>query len=136
MNPAANDWASSDPTQNITLADADQFKNQLAAALVVQFAERFVKTASGDVVNETELRRNPFPAAPVNLWGTLVGVGAAQVNVAQMRAAVRAAAQGNNPSGDLQNLLQKALPKSDVTEMLLRVPSVRVAVKTAIVQIS
>ncbi|MGD0295744.1 MAG: hypothetical protein ABSE86_01430 [Bryobacteraceae bacterium] len=45
MDPTANDWASSDPTQNITLADADQFKNQLAGALVVQFADRFVKTA-------------------------------------------------------------------------------------------
>ena len=95
-----------------------------------------MKTASGDIVNETELRRNPLPAAPVNLWGTLVGSGAAQVNVAQMRAAVRAAAQGNNPSGDLQTLLQKALPKSDVTEMLLRVPSIMVAIKTAILQIS
>jgi hypothetical protein len=95
-----------------------------------------VKTASGDIVNETELRRNPFPAAPVNLWGTLVGVGAVQVNVAQMRAAVRAAAQGSNPSGDLQNLLQKVFPKSDVAEMLLRVPSVMAAIQTAIVQIS
>ena len=72
MNPT-NDWASSDATQNITLADADQFKNQLAAALVVQFADRFAKTASGEIISETELRRNPLPAAPVNLWGTLGG---------------------------------------------------------------
>src|SRR6202011_4247632 len=91
-NPAANDWASSDPTQNITLAEADQFKNQLSAALAVQFADRFVKTGGGEVITETELRRNPFPAAPVNLWGTLAGVGAVPVNMAQMRAAIRSAA--------------------------------------------
>ena len=72
----------------------------------------------------------------MNLWGTLAGVGAVQVNVAQMWAAVRAAAQGNNPSGDLQTILQQALPKSDVKEMILRVPSVMVAIATAITQIS
>jgi hypothetical protein len=135
MNPT-NDWASSDPTQNITLADADQFKNQLAAALVVQFADRFAKTTSGEIINETDLRRNPLPAAPVNLWGTLAGIGAAPVNIAQMRTAVRAAAQSGNPAGDLQNILHQALPKSDVPTMLLRVPAVAVALGTAIAQIS
>src|SRR5580700_10810390 len=127
MNPVANDWASSDPTQNITLADADQFKNQLASAIAVQFADRFAKTASGEIISETELRRNPLPAAPVNLWGTLAGIGAAPVNIAQMRTAVRSAAQSNNPAGDLQNILHQALPKSDVSTMLLRVPAVAVA---------
>jgi hypothetical protein len=137
MNPVTNDWASSDPTQNITLAEADQFKNQLASALVVQFADRFVKTASGAIIDETELRRNnPFPAARVNLWGTVAGVGAAQVNIAQMRTAVRAAAQGNNPAGDLHTILQQALPKTDVSMMILRVPAVMVAIGTAIAQIS
>jgi hypothetical protein len=53
-----------------------------------------------------------------------------------MRAAVRRATQGNNPSGDLQTILQQALPKSDVKEMILRVPSVMVAIATAIAQIS
>jgi hypothetical protein len=133
---ATNDWASSDPTQNITLADADQFKNQLAAALVVQFADRFAKTTSGEIISETELRRNPLPAAPVNLWGTLAGVGAAPLNIAQMRTAVRSAAQSNNPAGDLQNILHQALPKTDVSTMLLRVPAVAVALGTAIAQIS
>ena len=80
MNPVANDWASSDPTQNITLADADQFKNQLASAIAIQFADRFAKTASGEIISETELRRSSLPAAPVNLWGTLVGVGSAQLD--------------------------------------------------------
>jgi hypothetical protein len=136
MNPAANDWASSDPTQNITLADANQFKNQLAAALAVQFADTYVKTASGEIVNETELRRNPFPAAPVNLWGRLAGVGAAAVNVAQMRTAVRSAAQSNNPAGEIETIFQQALPKSDVPNMILRVPAVMIAIGTAIAQIS
>jgi hypothetical protein len=136
MNPAANDWASSDPTQNITLADADQFKNQLAASIAVQFADRFAKTTSGEIVSEAELRRNPLPAAPVNLWGTLAGVGAVPLNVAQMRTAVRGAAQSNNPAGELHNILQQALPKSDVSMMLLRLPSVMVVIGTAIAQIS
>jgi hypothetical protein len=136
MNPTANDWASSDATQNITLAAADQFKNQLAAALVVQFADRFAKTASGEIISETQLRSNPFPAAPVNLWGTLAGVGAAPVNIAQMRTAIRAAAQSGNPAGDLQNILHQALPKSDVSIVLLRVPAVALALGTAIAQIS
>lgn len=134
MNPT-NDWASSDATQNITLADADHFKNQLAAALAVQFADLFAKTTSGDIISEAELRRNPLPAAPVNLWGTLAGVGAAPVNIAQMRAAVRAAAQSANPSGDIQNILHQALPKSDVSTMLLKVPAVAVALGAAIAQI-
>jgi hypothetical protein len=136
MNSAANDWASSDPTQNITLAEADQFKNQLGAALAVQFADRFVKTAGGEIIHETELRRNPFPAAPVNLWGTLGGVGATPVNMAQMRAAIRSAARGNNPAGELQNILQHALPTSDVSTMMLRFPAVAVAIGTAISQIA
>lgn len=136
MNPAANDWASSDPTQNITLAEADQFKNQLSAALAVQFADRFVKTGGGEVVTETELRRNPFPAAPVNLWGTLAGVGAVPVNMAQMRAAIRSAARSNNPAGELENILHHALPKSDVSMMILRFPAVAVAIGTAISQIA
>ena len=136
MNPASNDWASSDPTQNITLADADQFKNQLAAAIAVQFADRFAKTVTGDIVSETELRRSPLPAAAVNLWGTLAGVGAAQINVAQMRAAVRTAAQSNNPAGELQTILQQALPQSDVPSMILRLPAVMVAIGTAIAQIT
>jgi hypothetical protein len=136
MNPVSNDWASSDPTQNITLADADQFKNQLATAIAIQFADRFAKTASGEIISETELRRNPLPAAPINLWGTLAGVGASPINVAQMRTAVKAAAQSNNPAGELQTILQQALPKSDVPSMILRLPAVMVAIGTSIAQIT
>jgi hypothetical protein len=136
MNPAANDWASSDPTQNITLANADQFKNQLAAAIAVQFAERFVKTSSGEIVSEAELQRSSLPAAPLNLWGTLVGVGSAQLNVAQLRTSFRAAAQSNNPSGELQTILQQAFPKSDPSSIIMRLPGVLVAIGAALAQIS
>ncbi len=132
MSTVANDWASSDATQNITLAEADQFKNQLAAALAIQFAERFVKTGAGEIVHETELRRNPLPAAPVNLWGTLEGVAAVPVNVAQMRAAIRAAARGGNPTGDIEKVLHQALPKTDVSTIILRLPAVATAIGTAI----
>jgi hypothetical protein len=135
MNTAGNDWASSDPTQNITLAEADQFKNQLAAALAVQFADRFVKTGSGEIINESELRRNPLPAAPINLWGTLAGVAAAPVNVAQLRASIRSAARGSNPAGELENILHQAFPKTDVSTIILRLPAVASAIGTAISQI-
>ena len=136
MNPVTNDWAASDPTQNITLADADQFKNQLAAALAVQFADRFVKTSMGEIVSEAELRRNPLPAAPVNLWGTLAGAGSAQLNVAQLRTSVRAAAQSNNPSGELQMILQEAFPKTDPSAIIMRLPGVIGAIATALAQVS
>jgi hypothetical protein len=136
MNPVTNDWASSDPTQNITLADADQFKNQLAAALAVQFADRFVKTSMGEIVSEAELRRNPLPAAPVNLWGTLAGSAAAQLNVAQLRTSFRAAAQSNNPSGAFQTILQQAFPKTDPSAIIMRLPGVIAAIATALAQVS
>jgi len=136
MNPIANDWASADPTQNLTLAEADQLRDRLAAALAVQFGSTFVQTTSGDTVSEDELRRNnPMPAAPVNLWGALAGVAAVPQNLAELRAALRAAARGNNPVGDLENVLIQALPKSDAQAMVLRAPAIQAAVQTAIAQI-
>src|SRR5258708_38585390 len=105
MNPTANDWASSDPTENITLAEAEQFKNQVAAALAVQFAETFVKTASGEIVNETELRHSPFPAAPGNLWATLSGTGATPVKGGPTPAAPRSAPRGRKPTRELPHSL-------------------------------
>jgi hypothetical protein len=135
MHPTTTDWASSDATQNITLAEADQFKNQLSAALALEFADRFVKTASGEIVHDVELRRSTLPAAPMNLWGTPAGVGALPVNIAHLRSALRAAAKSSNPVGELQNILHLALPKSDVCTMILRLPAVAAAIGTAIGQI-
>ena len=39
MNPAANDYCASNATQNISLAEADQFRDRLAGALALEFGE-------------------------------------------------------------------------------------------------
>jgi len=136
MNPTMNDWASADPTQNITLADADQFRNGLAQALAIQFADLYVKTSSGDTVSESELRRNnPVPGAALNLWGTLADVSPAAVNIAEMRSAIRSAAQRDNPVGDLEDILRQALPRTDVQDVILRVPSIQAAVRSALASV-
>lgn len=127
MNPS-NNWASSNPAENITLAEADQFKNQLASALALEFADRFVKAGGGATVSEAEIRRSPLAGAPLNLWGTLAGVDAVAVNVAQMHAGIRSAAGSTNLVGELENVLKQALPKSDVAGILLRLPVVAAAV--------
>ena len=136
MNPTMNDWASADPTQNITLADADQFRNGLAQALAIQFADLYVKTSSGDTVSESELRRNnPVPGAALNLWGTLADVSPSAVNIAEMRSAIRSAAQRDNPVGDLEDILRQALPRTDVQDVILRVPSIQAAVRSALASV-
>jgi len=134
MNPT-NNLASSDPTQNITLAAAQQFKNQLAAAMAIEFAEIFVKTVMGQSIAEAEFRQSP-PAAPVNLWGTLSGVGGVPVNIAQMRNAVLSAARNNNPVGDLLNILREAFPNSEIATIILRIPGVAAAIGTLLGQIA
>ena len=133
---SGNDWASSDPTQNITLAAADQFKNQLAAALTIQFGERFITTSSGETITEPEFKNCPSPAAPVNLWGKLAGVGAVPINVAQMHSAILSAGRNNNPAGDLANLLHQAFPSADIGTMMLRIPAVATALGIQLSQIS
>ena len=134
---SGNDWASSDPTQNITLAAADQFKNQLAAALTIQFGERFIKTANGETITEAEFKKSVSPAAPVNLWGTLVGgTGAVPINVAQMHAAIVSAGRNSNPAGDLANILHQAFPAADVANVMLRIPAVATAIGIQLGQIS
>jgi hypothetical protein len=135
MNPAANDYSAPNAAQNISLAEADQFRDRLAGALAVEFGNRFVKTTTGAVVSESDLRQNASPAQPVNLWGTLADAAPAEVNIAELRACVRAAALGDNPVGDLENALKQALPKSDVQSILLRVPAIQSAVRSAIAPI-
>ena len=135
MNPAANDYSAPAAAQNISLAEADQFRDRLAGALAVEFGNRFVKTTTGAVVTESDLRQNAGPGQPVNLWGTLADAAPAEVNVAELRASIRAAALGDNPVGDLENALKQALPKSDVQSILLRVPAIQSAVRSAIAPI-
>lgn len=135
MNPAGNDWTAPNAAQNISLAEADQFRDRLAGALAVAFGDRFVKTTSGAVVTESDLRQNASPAQPVNLWGTLADAAPAEVNVAELRASLRAAASGDNPVGDLENALKQALPKSDIQALILRAPAIQSAVRSAIAPI-
>ena len=136
MNPTNDDWASADPTQNITLGDADQFRNALAAALTIQFSQMYVKTSSGDTISESDLRgNNPVPAAAINLWGTLADPSPAPVNIAELRSAIRMAAQRGNPVGDLEDILRQSLPRTDVGALILRVPAIQTALGTAIAAI-
>jgi hypothetical protein len=135
MNPVANDWTAPNAAQNISLTEADQFRDRLATALALEFGGRFVRTTNGGVVTESDLRQNASPAQPVNLWGTLADAAPAEVNVAELRASVRAAAMGDNPVGDLENALRQALPKSDIQAMLLRVPAIQSAVRSSIAPI-
>ena len=135
MNPAANDWTAPNAAQNISLTEADQFRDRLAGALAMAFGDRFVKTPTGGVVTESDLRQNASLAQPVNLWGTLADAAPAEVNVAELRAAIRAAALGDNPVGDLENALRQALPKTDVQSIILRVTAIQSAVRSAIAAI-
>ena len=132
MNPAANDYSASNATQNISLAEADQFRDRLAGALALEFADRHVKTPTGGVVSESDLRQTADPAQPLNLWGTLADTSPAEVNVAEFRASLRSAALGDNPVGDVENALRVALPKTDVQSILLRVPAIQSAVRSVI----
>jgi len=135
MNPAANDYSAPNAAQNISLADADQFRDRLAGALALAFGDRYVKTTTGAVVPESDLRQNASPAQPVNLWGTLADAAPAEVNVAELRASIRAAALGDNPVGDIENALKQALPRTDVQSILLRVPAIQSAVRSALAPI-
>jgi hypothetical protein len=135
MNPAANDYSASSATQNISLTDADEFRDRLAGALALEFANRYVKTTTGGVVAESDLRQNASAAQPVNLWGTLADASPAEVNVAELRASLRSAALGDNPVGDLENALKQALRKTDIQSILLRVPAIQSAVRSAILPI-
>ena len=132
MNPAANDYSASNAAQNISLTEADQFHDRLAGALALVFASRYVKTTTGGVISEADLRQNASPAQPLNLWGMLADASPSEVNVAEWRASLRAAALSDNPVGDLENALKQALPKTDIQSILLRVPSIQSAVRSAI----
>jgi hypothetical protein len=135
MNPTANDYSSPDPAQNISLTEADQFRDRLAGALALEFGNRYVKTTNGVIVTESEVRQNGSPAQPVNLFGTLADLTAVEINVAEWHSSIRAAALGENPVGDLENALKQALPQSDVQSILLRATSIQAAVRSLIAAI-
>ena len=132
MNPAANDYSAPNAAQNITLAEADQFRDRLAGALALAFGDRYVKTTTGSVVTEADLRQSANPEQSVNLWGTLADASPEEVNIAELRASLRGAALSDNPVGNLENALSQALPKSDIQSIILRVPAIQSAVRSAI----
>ena len=76
------------------------------------------------------------PAQPVNLWGILTGAAATEVNVAELRASVRAAALSNNPVGELASA-----PEAGATNIgysgfiILRFHPIQAAVRSAIAAI-
>jgi hypothetical protein len=135
MNPAGNDYSASNATLNISLTEADQFSDRLAGALALEFGNRYVKTTTGAVVTEADVRLSASLVQPVNLWATLADPAAAEFNVAEWRALVRAAASGDNPVGDLENALKQVLPRSDVQSILLRPVPIQSAVRSAIAPI-
>jgi hypothetical protein len=116
MNPTANDYSSPDPAQNISLTEADQFRDRLAGALALEFGNRYVKTTTGVIVSESDVRQNASPAQPVNLFGTLADPTAVEINVAGWRSSIRAAALGENPVGDLHSGGRSRCHRGDLAE--------------------
>ena len=99
MNPTANDYSSPDPAQNISLTEADQFRDRLAGALALEFGNRYVKTTTGVIVSESDVRQNASPAQPVNLFGTLADLTAVEINVAAMALIHSRRRIGREPGG-------------------------------------
>lgn len=133
MTSSANDWASPDPSKNITLAEADHFRDILVASLGLQFGYRFVLTQYGNRISETELRQNNFLSVlPVNLMGLLVP-GSQEFNVAQLRQSIRDAASSDDPIGYLNSLLQQIFPHViSVSTLYTQIPAVRNLIASAL----
>jgi len=130
MSQSANDWASPDPTKNIILEDADHFANDLACHLGIQFYDKFVRTTSGGIVLEMDLRHNQFMSPlPVNLMGHLSMAGSVEINIAEFRSRLRAAARSEQPLQQLQVELSNAVPGLPMANVLLDVPGVQDAIK-------
>ena len=133
MAQSANDWASPDPSKNMTLADSDSFANALVAGLQLQFGDRYVKTQFGAIISATELRQNNFmsPLA-VNLYGKLAAASAVEFNIADFRSQLRDAAKGDDPVGDLTKVLTAATPGQNIAANILRIPAFADAVRQAL----
>ena len=130
MAQSANDWASPDPSKNITLADADNFANALVAALQVQFSDRYVRTQFGQIISVAELRQNNYMSPlPVHLYGKLAAASAVEFNVAEFRSQLRGAAQCDDPVGELTKVLSAATPGQNIAANILRIPAFADAVR-------
>lgn len=133
MIQSANDWASPDPTQNIALGDALAFGYALAEGLQIQFAEMYIRTTQNRIISEAELRSNQFIAPlPVNLFTHLVGQASQEINIAQFRAALRNAAQADDPTGTLCQLLSQVLPNTNIPQQFTRIPAIQAVILAAL----
>jgi hypothetical protein len=133
MIQSANDWASPDPTQNMTLANAETFNYALAAAFEFGFGDMYVRTTENQIIPAAELRANSFIAPlPVNLCGLLAAAGAQEVNIAQFLASLQAAAVAGDPTGTLCQLLSQAMPGTDVPSQLTRIPAIQQVILSAL----
>ena len=133
MSQSAHDWASPDPQKNMTLAEADQLRNELAAGLGLQFGDRFIRTQYGQIIGEAELRANQYLSPlPVNLFGHLVP-GGQEFNIAEFRTSLRAAALSDDPTGFLTGILLQTFPHmTNVTAMFTRIPAVQDVILSAL----
>jgi hypothetical protein len=129
---SAADWASTNESKNMTLAEADHFRDQLAQTLILQFGNRYVKTSANEMISESELRHNTFISPlPVNLFGTIAN-STADVNIAEFRTALRNAAASDDPTYEFLKLLQSILPGSVTGSYLSRLPAVQQVIQDAL----
>ena len=112
---SANDWASKNPANNITWAEAKAFREKVFPFFEL---ENFtVKTESlGSVsqdISESELAHNQYQREnAVNLFARPVagGDGEQFYNVARMQADVRACADADDPQTAFATLIQRLYP--------------------------
>lgn len=131
---SAHDWASPDPSKNMTLAESDQLRNQLAGSLCLQIGERHILTQYGQIIGESELRGNQFMSPlPVNLCGSLAIPGCQEFNLAAFRSSLRQAAQADDPTGTLVGILQQLCPlDTAIPSLFTRMPAVQGVITAAL----
>ena len=134
MSQSARDWASTDPSKNMTLAEVDQLNKELAAGLCIQFGDRYVRTQYNNIIGEPELRGNNYISPlPVNLYGRLAIAGCEEFNIAQFRDSIRDAARSEDPTGTLVTILQRLLPQhNSIASMFTRIPAVQAVIASAL----
>lgn len=137
MSQSAYDWAAVDPSKNMTLAEFDRFNNELSSALGIQFGSRYVRTQINLIISEAELRGNQFISPlPVNLCGTLTIPNCQEFNIATFRLSLRKAAQADDPTGELANLLQQLSPQyTGIANLFTRMPAVQAVIASAMKRI-
>ncbi len=134
MSQSARDWASTDPSKNMTLAEVDHLNNELAAGLCIQLGDRYVRTQYNNIIGEPELRGNNYISPlPVNFFGRLAIPGCEEFNIAQFRSSIRDAAASDDPTGTLVTVLQRLLPQNNaIASMFTRIPAVQAVIASAL----